>query len=185
MFRRILIANRGEIAQRIIRACRELGIETVAGYSQADADSLQLRMADETICIGPAASAQSYLHIPSIISAAELADVEAIHPGYGFLAENARFAALCEQNGVTFVGPRPATMDRMGLKWPAKVAMRAAGLDLTPGSDGLLNDVEAAVAATTMRPWCAAAADAASSAGWSPGAATSRGASSRKTLVIG
>ena len=105
MFRRILIANRGEIAQRIIRACRELNIETVAVYSQADADSLHLRMADETICIGPAASGSSYLDIPSIISAAEIADVEAIHPGYGFLAENAHFAEVCRSCKIEFIGP--------------------------------------------------------------------------------
>jgi acetyl-CoA carboxylase biotin carboxylase subunit len=110
MFRRILIANRGEIAQRILRACRELGVETVCVYSEADADALYLRQADETICIGPGSAAESYLDIPSIISAAEIADVEAIHPGYGFLAENAHFAEICRSCKIEFIGPDPETI---------------------------------------------------------------------------
>src|SRR5204862_10820 len=110
MFKRILIANRGEIALRVIRACREMGIETVAVYSEADANAIYLRMADETICIGPARAAQSYLDIPRIISAAEIADVEAIHPGYGFLSENEHFAEVCESCGITFIGPKPKTI---------------------------------------------------------------------------
>ena len=120
MFRRILVANRGEIAQRVIRACRELNIETVAVYSSADADAIYLRQADETICIGPAASASSYLDIPAIISAAEIADVEAIHPGYGFLAENAHFAEVCHSCKIHFIGPDPATIAALGQKDRAK-----------------------------------------------------------------
>src|SRR5687767_9640549 len=111
MFGRVLIANRGEIAQRVIRTCREMGIETVAVYSQADADALYLGQADETICIGPAQSSKSYLHVPSIISAAEIADVEAIHPGYGFLSENAHFAEVCNSCNIQFIGPSPETIE--------------------------------------------------------------------------
>mgnify|MGYP001006438915 CR=1 FL=1 len=110
MFRRVLIANRGEIAQRVIRACRELGIETVAVYSSADADALYLRQADETICIGPPQSAKSYLDIPGIIAAAEVADADAIHPGYGFLSENADFAEVCRDCKIQFIGPEPAKL---------------------------------------------------------------------------
>ena len=113
MFSRVLIANRGEIALRIIRACRELGIETVVVYSEVDEDSLPLRFADETICIGPGASQKSYLDIPKIIAAAEIANVDAIHPGYGFLAENARFAEVCRSCKVAFIGPTPETIERM------------------------------------------------------------------------
>ena len=140
MFRRILIANRGEIAQRIIRACRELNIETVAVYSQADADSLHLRMADETICIGPAASGSSYLDIPSIISAAEIADVEAIHPGYGFLAENAHFAEVCRSCKIEFIGPDSETIDALGNKARAREMALAAKVPVVPGSDGAVRD---------------------------------------------
>ena len=140
MFRRILIANRGEIAQRIIRACRELNIETVAVYSQADADSLHLRMADETICIGPAASGASYLDIPSIISAAEIADVEAIHPGYGFLAENAHFAEVCRSCKIEFIGPDSETIDALGNKARAREMALAAKVPVVPGSDGAVRD---------------------------------------------
>ena len=140
MFRRILVANRGEIAQRIIRACRELGVETVAVYSQADADSLHLRMADETICVGPAASAKSYLDIPSIISAAEIADVEAIHPGYGFLAENAHFAEVCRSCKIEFIGPDSETIDALGNKAKAREMAMAAKVPVVPGSDGPVRD---------------------------------------------
>src|SRR3989304_1653917 len=119
MFSRILIANRGEIALRIIRACRELGIETVVVYSEADRGSYYLELADEAICIGPPTPAQSYLNIPAIISAAEVADVEAIHPGYGFLAENAHFAEICADCGITFIGPRPESMKLLGGKGAA------------------------------------------------------------------
>jgi acetyl-CoA carboxylase biotin carboxylase subunit len=136
MFRRILVANRGEIAQRIIRACKELGVETVAVYSEADADALYLAQADETICIGPAASAQSYLNIPAIISAGEVADVEAIHPGYGFLAENAHFAEVCQTCKIHFIGPSPETIAALGQKDNAKQLAREAEVPVVPGSEG-------------------------------------------------
>ena len=135
MFSKILIANRGEVAVRIIRACKELGVRTVAVYSSADADSLHVKMADEAVCIGPPQSAQSYLNIPAIISAAEIADVEAIHPGYGFLAENAHFAEICESCQIVFIGPEPEAIRLMGHKLQAKAAMRKAGLPLIPGSE--------------------------------------------------
>ena len=116
MFEKVLIANRGEIALRIIRACKELGISTVAVYSEVDSDSLHVKYADDAICIGPAPAAESYLNIPRIISAAEIADVEAIHPGYGFLAENAHFAEICESCNIKFIGPHPDSMRMMGDK---------------------------------------------------------------------
>jgi acetyl-CoA carboxylase biotin carboxylase subunit len=145
MFRRILIANRGEIAQRIIRACRELGVETVAVYSEADAEALYLRQADETICIGPAAGAQSYLNIPAIISAAEVADVEAIHPGYGFLAENAHFAEVCHSCKIHFIGPDPKTIESVGHKANAREMALRANVPVVPGSDGAVEDERTAV----------------------------------------
>jgi acetyl-CoA carboxylase biotin carboxylase subunit len=145
MFRRILVANRGEIAQRVIRACKELGIETVAVYSAADADALYLAQADETICIGPAASAGSYLNIPAIISAAEVADVEAIHPGYGFLAENAHFAEVCHTCKIHFIGPDPATIAALGQKDRAKQMAREAGVPVVPGSPGGVGDEKEAL----------------------------------------
>jgi len=145
MFRRVLVANRGEIAQRIIRACRELGIETVAIYSEADAEGLHLRQADETICIGPAASAKSYLNIPAIISAAEIADVEAIVPGYGFLAENAHFAEVCRSCNIQFVGPEPETIRALGDKSNAKELARSADVPIVPGSEGEIADEEEAL----------------------------------------
>jgi len=140
MFRRVLIANRGEIAQRIIRACRELGIQTVAVYSEADADSIYLRQADETICIGPAPGAKSYLDIPSIISAAEIADVDAIAPGYGFLAENAHFAEVCRSCNIHFIGPDPETIAAVGNKANARALVMRAGAPVVPGSDGPVDD---------------------------------------------
>lgn len=136
MFRRVLIANRGEIAQRILRACKELSIETVAVYSEADADALYLRQADETICIGPAAGAKSYLNIPAIISAAEIADVEAIVPGYGFLAENAHFAEVCRSCNIHFVGPHPETIASLGNKSRAREMAMRSGCPVVPGSEG-------------------------------------------------
>ncbi|MEO6596728.1 MAG: acetyl-CoA carboxylase biotin carboxylase subunit [Planctomycetota bacterium] len=136
MFHRILIANRGEIALRILRACKDLGIETVAVYSEADKDSLHLRYADETICIGPAASADSYLNIPAIIAAAEIADVEAIHPGYGFLSENEHFAEVCQSCNIKFIGPSPKAIAQCGDKVAAKVLAKEAGVPCVPGSDG-------------------------------------------------
>ena len=145
MFRRILVANRGEIAQRIIRACRELGVETVAVYSEADADALYLRQADETICIGRAASAESYLEVPSIISAAEIADVEAIHPGYGFLSENPRFAEVCDACRIEFIGPSAETIAKVGDKAQARTLAMSAKVPVVPGSDGPVSSEEQAV----------------------------------------
>jgi acetyl-CoA carboxylase biotin carboxylase subunit len=144
MFSRILIANRGEIALRVIRACHELGIEAVAVYSEADRDASYVKLADEAICIGPAAAAKSYLNIPAIISAAEVADVDAIHPGYGFLAENAHFAEVCNECGITFIGPSPAAMRKLGDKVAAKQLAHEARVPLVPGSDGpIANEAEA------------------------------------------
>ena len=134
MFSKVLVANRGEIAVRIIRACKELGIRTVCVYSQADIDSLPVRLADEAICIGPAPSSQSYLNIPAIISAAEITDVDAIHPGYGFLAENPHFAEICESCRITFIGPTPENIRLMGDKMQARETMRKAGIPIVPGS---------------------------------------------------
>lgn len=145
MFKRVLIANRGEIAVRIIRACRELGIETVAVYSQADASAMHVELADEAYCIGPAASRQSYLHIPSIMSVATLTGVDAIHPGYGFLAENSDFAEVCEACGITFIGPSAHAIETMGDKSMAKDTMKAAGVPTVPGSDGLISTPDEAV----------------------------------------
>ena len=145
MFRRVLIANRGEIAQRILRACRELGIETVVIYSEADADALYLKQADETICIGPAPGVKSYLNIPAIISAAEIADVEAIVPGYGFLAENAHFAEVCRSCKIEFVGPDPETISNLGNKARAREMALRAGVPVVPGSDGAVNDEDEAL----------------------------------------
>ncbi|MEY3037888.1 MAG: acetyl-CoA carboxylase biotin carboxylase subunit [Pseudomonadota bacterium] len=145
MLDKVLIANRGEIALRIMRACKELGIKTVAVHSQADRDLMHVRLADEAVCIGPASSAQSYLNIPSIIAAAEVTDSVGIHPGYGFLAENANFAEQVERSGFTFIGPRPDTIRLMGDKVSAIEAMKKAGVPTVPGSDGPLpeNDNEA------------------------------------------
>ncbi len=147
MFSRILIANRGEIALRIIRACRELGIETVAVYSEADRDSSYLHMADDRICIGPPPSAESYLNIPRIIAAAELTDVQAIHPGYGFLAENAHFAEICRSCKIEFIGPSVESMRALGDKIEAKRLARAARAPVAPDSDGAVASVEDAAAA--------------------------------------
>jgi len=145
MFSKILIANRGEIALRIIRACKEMGIATVAVYSEADTDSLHVKYADQSICIGKPVSADSYLNIPSIISAAEITDVEAIHPGYGFLAEDAHFAEICESCKITFIGPSPDTMRLMGDKMRAKEAVRKAGLRTIPGSQSVVKTKEDAL----------------------------------------
>lgn len=145
MFSKILIANRGEVALRIIRACREMGIRTVAIYSEADVNSLHLRFADEAICIGASPSANSYLNIPSIISAAEITDVEAIHPGYGFLAENAHFAEICESCQIKFIGPPPEILRLMGDKMTAKTTMRKAGLPTIPGSPTIIKSKDEAL----------------------------------------
>ncbi|HKA22202.1 MAG TPA: acetyl-CoA carboxylase biotin carboxylase subunit [Blastocatellia bacterium] len=144
MFKKILIANRGEIATRIIWACRELGIRTVAIHSEADRHSLHVRFADEAICIGPPPSAKSYLNIPAVISAAEITNVDAIHPGYGFLAENAYFAEVCEACNIKFIGPRADSIQLMGDKSEARAAMKAAGVPITPGFDGVIEDEEQA-----------------------------------------
>jgi acetyl-CoA carboxylase, biotin carboxylase subunit len=138
MFKKILIANRGEIALRVICACKELGIRTVAIYSEADRNSLHVRFADEAICIGPPRLAESYLNIPAVISAAEIANVEAIHPGYGLLAENANFAEVCETSEIKFIGPRPEVTRLMGEKEKARAAMKRAGVPILPGSDGII-----------------------------------------------
>ena len=141
MFKKILIANRGEIALRIIRACKELGIETVAVYSEADRDSLHVRFADDAVCVGPGPSAFSYLKITNLISAAEITNAEAIHPGYGFLAENARFAEICDSSGIKFIGPSPLVISQMGDKAFAKDSMKKAGVPTIPGSDGVVKTV--------------------------------------------
>ncbi len=145
MFSKILIANRGEIALRVIRACQEIGVQTVAVYSEADRDSLHVRFADEAVCIGPASSLDSYLNIPAIISAAEITDVDAIHPGYGFLSENAHFAEICESCHITFIGPKPESIRKMGDKITAKDTMAKVGVPLTPGGDGVVESAEQAV----------------------------------------
>jgi acetyl-CoA carboxylase biotin carboxylase subunit len=145
MFRKILIANRGEIALRVICACKELGIKTVAVYSEADRNSLHVRFADEAICIGPPRSSESYLNIPAVISAAEIANVDAIHPGYGLLSENANFAEVCETSHITFIGPPPEVTRLMGEKEKAREAMKAAGIPILPGSEGLLASEGAAL----------------------------------------
>ncbi|WP_296619734.1 acetyl-CoA carboxylase biotin carboxylase subunit [Marivirga sp.] len=142
MFKKILIANRGEIALRIIRTCKEMGISTVAVYSTADKDSLHVRFADEAVCIGPAASKDSYLNIPNIISAAEITNADAIHPGYGFLSENAEFSKICGEYGIKFIGADPEMISKMGDKATAKATMKAAGVPTIPGSEGLLESIE-------------------------------------------
>ena len=142
MFKKVLIANRGEIALRVIRTCKEMGIKTVAVYSTADADSLHVRFADEAVCIGPAASSESYLSIPSIISAAEITNADAIHPGYGFLSENAKFSRICAEHGIKFIGATAEQIDKMGDKATAKETMKEAGVPCVPGSEGILESLE-------------------------------------------
>jgi acetyl-CoA carboxylase, biotin carboxylase subunit len=146
VFSRVLIANRGEIALRVLRACKALGVETVCVYSEADRDAIYLRFADETICIGPAPSGQSYLDIPRIIAAAEIADVEAIHPGYGFLSENSHFAEVCRDCRIGWIGPPPEVIAKMGDKVSAKAVARKAGVPLVPGSDGIVESEQEALA---------------------------------------
>ncbi|WP_111670014.1 acetyl-CoA carboxylase biotin carboxylase subunit [Algoriphagus litoralis] len=142
MFKKILIANRGEIALRIIRTCKEMGIKTVAVYSTADKDSLHVRFADEAVCIGPAPSRESYLNIPRIIAAAEITNADAIHPGYGFLSENAEFSRICEEYNIKFIGASPDMISKMGDKATAKATMKAAGVPTIPGSEGLIDTIE-------------------------------------------
>lgn len=149
MFRKILIANRGEIALRVIDACKELGIATVAVYSEADRNALHVRFADEAVCIGPPRSSESYLNIPQVISAAEITNTDAIHPGYGFLSENANFAEVCETSHITFIGPTPDLLRMMGEKDQARREMATAGVPVVPGSQGIVADEAAALAEAT------------------------------------
>src|SRR5210317_1010094 len=140
MFKKILIANRGEIALRIIRTCKEMGIKSVAVYSKADEESLHVRFADEAVCIGPPPSSESYLKISNIIAAAEITNADAIHPGYGFLAENAKFSKICQEHNIKFIGASPEMINRMGDKAAAKATMLAAGVPCVPGSEGVIPD---------------------------------------------
>ncbi len=144
MFHKILVANRGEIALRVIRTCKEMGIKTVAVYSQADKESLHVRFADEAVCIGPASSAESYLKIPNIIAAAEITNADAIHPGYGFLSENAKFSKICEEHGIKFIGATPEQISGMGDKASARETMKKVGVPTIPGSDGILESLDEA-----------------------------------------
>jgi len=151
MFKKILIANRGEIAVRIIRACKEMGIKSVAVYSEADVDSLHVKFADEAYCIGPAPAAQSYLHIPAVISAAEVAGVDAIHPGYGFLAENSQFCEICQDHNIVFIGASSENLKKMGDKNEARTTMKALGIPVVPGTDGIVHtEAELEKAAKTI-----------------------------------
>jgi len=145
VFQKILIANRGEIALRIIRACREMGIRSIAVYSEADVDSMHVRLADEAYCVGPAKSAESYLKIDQIIAAAEVGDADAIHPGYGFLAENAHFNEVCRESGFEFIGPSPQAMKKLGDKNTARSMAVANDVPVVPGSDGLVETESAAI----------------------------------------
>src|ERR1700679_3442305 len=144
MFEKVLIANRGEIALRVIRACKEMGIATVAIHSTADSDAMHVRLADESVCVGPAPAAQSYLNIPAIVAACEITGAEAIHPGYGFLSENAKFAEIVGAHGITFIGPTPEHIRMMGDKITAKQTVKALGIPTVPGSDGEVGDADAA-----------------------------------------
>ena len=144
MFKKILIANRGEIALRVIRTCREMGIKTVAVYSTADKESLHVRFADEAVCIGPPVSKESYLNMPRIIAAAEITNADAIHPGYGFLSENAKFSKLCQKHGIKFIGATPEQIEAMGDKATAKATMIKAGVPVVPGTEGLVTDIAVA-----------------------------------------
>ena len=142
MFKKILIANRGEIALRVIRTCKEMGIKSVAVYSTADAESLHVKFADEAVCIGPAPSTESYLKMSNVIAAAEITNADAIHPGYGFLSENAKFSKICEEHGIKFIGASAEMIDKMGDKASAKATMKAAGVPCVPGSDGIIESYE-------------------------------------------
>ncbi|HXL58505.1 MAG TPA: biotin carboxylase N-terminal domain-containing protein, partial [Chitinophagaceae bacterium] len=144
MFKKVLIANRGEIALRVIRTCREMGIKTIAVYSTADKDSLHVKFADEAVCIGKPQSSESYLNIPHIMAATEITNADAIHPGYGFLAENAKFSQICADHGIKFIGPTGDMISSMGDKITAKETMIKAGVPVVPGGEGLLESVEQA-----------------------------------------
>src|SRR5689334_24576199 len=144
MFEKILIANRGEIALRVLRACRELGIHTVAVHSTADEEAMHVKLADETVCIGPPPARDSYLNIPAIVAACEITGAEAVHPGYGFLSENARFAEILKEHGITFIGPTPEHIRMMGDKITAIQAVKAVGIPTVPGSGGAVEDRDAA-----------------------------------------
>src|SRR6202161_3691445 len=147
MFDKILIANRGEIALRVLRACKELGIATVAVHSTADEDAMHVRLADESVCIGPPAARDSYLNVPALLAACEITGAQAVHPGYGFLSENARFAEILEAHGVTFIGPKAEHIRVMGDKIAAKATVKAAGIPVVPGSDGAIESEDEALAA--------------------------------------
>ena len=142
MFDKVLIANRGEIALRVHRACKEMGIKTVAVHSEADANAMHVKLADESVCIGPPPAGRSYLNVPAIMAAAEITGAQAIHPGYGFLSENARFAEIVEAHGLTFIGPTAETIRLMGDKITAKQAAMDAGIPVVPGSDGAITDMD-------------------------------------------
>src|SRR6202140_2884331 len=151
MFEKVLIANRGEIALRVNRACKEMGISTVAIHSTADAEAMHVRLADESVCVGPPPAAQSYMNIPAIIAACEITGAEAVHPGYGFLSENARFAEIVKEHGMTFIGPRPEHIRLMGDKIAAKQAVMRLGIPTVPGSEGAVgSDDDAAVIAAAI-----------------------------------
>src|SRR5262245_24289752 len=153
MFKKILIANRGEIALSIIRACKELDIDTVAVHSEADADSLHVKFADESVCIGPSPSPQSYLKMPNILAAAEITGADAVHPGYGFLAENEDFASAVRASGLVWIGPRPEVIRQMGDKAEARRLMKKAGVPVLPGSPGVVDGVDAAVTVAARLGW--------------------------------
>jgi acetyl-CoA carboxylase, biotin carboxylase subunit len=158
MFEKVLIANRGEIALRVNRACKEMGISTVAVHSTADADSMHVRLADESVCIGPPPASQSYLNIPAIISACEITGADAIHPGYGFLSENAHFADIVKAHKIVFIGPQPEHIRLMGDKVAAKQAVKALGIPTVPGSDGAIDSDDHARCSSKRRQAAAAAA---------------------------
>src|SRR5947209_3209971 len=147
MFDKVLIANRGEIALRVQRACKEMGIATVAVHSEADRGAMHVRLADESVCIGPAPASKSYLNVPAIVAACEITGAQAVHPGYGFLSENARFAEILEAHGVTFIGPKAEHIRVMGDKIAAKATVKAAGIPVVPGSDGAIESETEALAA--------------------------------------
>jgi acetyl-CoA carboxylase biotin carboxylase subunit len=144
MFKKVLIANRGEIAVRVIRACKEMGISTVAVYSEADREALHVRLADEAYCIGPHLSSKSYLNMTNLLIVAQVSNADAIHPGYGFLAESAEFANICIENDIIFIGPSPEAISKMGAKAVARETMEAAGVPIVPGTDGIIEDIEEA-----------------------------------------